>query len=202
MVSDVATAAAQWWAVQVGAPVHKATTLGPDDPDREYGEFVFAAMGLLASDHPVDSAASAKFVEALAAAIDRSGLPLTLSVDYGPCSTLADAAAAAGVDNTRFPIKTRMWIRADHITAALGYASPSKLIWAEPGWQHPACDSQRYTADFEPRDEICSKLRYHDGDHGDWIADPNRCSRCGGTYVGHFGSGQALLDHSWNPVKP
>lgn len=51
-----------------------------------------------------------------------------LSCDYGPCKELADAAKAAGIDNSRFPYKTHMRITEEAVSVAAGYAQPFVTI--------------------------------------------------------------------------
>jgi hypothetical protein len=49
-----------------------------------------------------------------------------LSVDYHPCSELADAAKKAGVSGNNFPWKTSMWFKEDgSVSVAYGYQQPA-----------------------------------------------------------------------------
>lgn len=187
--SPVATAAAEWWAEQVGAPVFRQVR--PEERD-ESSSATEMLLGFEAARHPVSEQAGRKFVPALAKRIDDAlarGLDwYTLSVDYGPDPELAEAAAEAGVSCSRFPIKTNMWIRPDHITASRGYGARAVLVWVSPGWQRPPCGDSRQV-DGYPVDEICTRPQYHDGACGGWVSDPARCAACGRTYSGHFGAG-------------
>ena len=204
-----ARAAAEWWAVQIGAPTFKMVSGKEDRREREAGDLA-GMMGLmLASANPVDDEQGKCFVEALTGTLSERLQHtnwVSLGVDYGPDIELANAAAAAGVSTSRFPWKTHMSVTPNYVTAALGYGAQHRLIWQAPDWKRPACGTQLYVelpdGDYEPRDEVCPKLRYHEGEHGDWIPDPNRCKECGGTYVDHYGrvDGQRThLGHSWQP---
>ena len=51
-----------------------------------------------------------------------------LSCDYGPCKDLADAAEAAGIDNSRFPYKTYMVITEKEVRVSDGYGQPLNTI--------------------------------------------------------------------------
>lgn len=185
-------AAAMWWAEQIGAPIHMATTGRADDPDREYGDFVFMAMQTISARHPVTTDQGAAFVAALAPVIDDTmGDWLSLDVDYGPCLMLANAAKSTGIDLSRFPIKTHMSMTPMYVIAALGYGSPNRLIWRHPEWDRPACNSMRY----EERpgqhmlwfEEVCGLPRFHeDREHGDWKPDTAFCTSCGRTQAAHW----------------
>lgn len=200
-----ARAAAEWWAEQVGAPVHH-----PVRPNQRDAHSIFAeeALATLAARHPVPRGAAPVFAADLEKRIEemlgRVG-HISLGVDYGPDLELAEAAEAAGIHCGRFPIKTHMWLTADYVTAALGYGAQAKLIWQHPDWERPPCHTQNYVEtgdDYEPRDEICSRLKFHDGDHGDWIPDPYRCAECDGTYTDHYGKPRKPWTHSWKPTIP
>lgn len=199
-----ARAAALWWAKQVGAPIFRNT--GPSDSpqDRVMGDMAGLMMSMISDRHPVDESQGAKFVEALENVIaekltlDRWGV--NLGVDYGPDRELAIAADAAGVSYSRFPWKTHMWVKSDHVTAALGYGAQSRLIWTAPDWVRPQCQQQNYDqTTWKALDQICTLPLYHEGDHGGFIPDPARCKRCGGTYSFHY-SGPDYPDHSYDPA--
>jgi hypothetical protein len=52
-----------------------------------------------------------------------------LSVDYGPDVRLSHAAQLSGVDPSRFPMKTTMWIAEDGLRVSYGYGAPREKIW-------------------------------------------------------------------------
>lgn len=200
--TTAARAAAEWWAEQIGSPVQRLVRPAELDAGSMFAE---AGLAALAARHPVPAGAGAVFADELekrfAEKLDRID-SVNVGVDYGPDWVLAEAAEAAGIDRSRFPVKTHMWFTKDYVTAALGYGRPVRLIWTHPDWVRPACGMQRYDEEpdgrYEPHDEICSLLRYHDGDHGDYIPDPNRCKECGGTYADHY-RGPDYPAHSWQP---
>lgn len=200
-------AAAEWWAGQIGCPTFKAVPDG-DHPDREHGDFA-AAMGyLIAARHPVRDGQGGRFVAELAPWIDQQLVDhpewgVSLGVDYGPDLELARAAEAAGIHFSRFPWKTQMWARHDHVTAALGYHGRTRLIWSAPDWVRPNCGQHNYDSDMElvEANEVCSKPRYHEDECGDWQPDPDRCADCDGTYVDHYGKGRERRNHSWTVTR-
>lgn len=202
-VSPAALAAAQWWAEQCGAPVHILTP-GGDHPDAEYGAVASSMMDEITRRHPIREGQGDKLVAALSVAIDKrltDNGAVTLSVDYGPDRVLADAADAAGVHTSRFPMKTVMWARPTHVTASLGYRGRDRLVWMAPDWPRPDCGNHKVEADYYPLPFVCSKPRYHDEDCGEWIPDTVECEDCGGTYVDHYGRDVPHKDHSWKPVQ-
>lgn len=186
-------AAAEWWAEQLGAPVHKATTMTADDPDRAYGEFAFMAMQVISARHPMSSEQGEVFVGKLAPVID--GILartewMSLGVDYGPDLELARAAEAAGIDLSRFPWKTHMSVTPMYVTASLGYHGATRLIWQHADWERPACGSMRYEQRGDSLlwfEEVCGKPKFHeDADHGDWTPDTTLCTSCGKTQAAHW----------------
>lgn len=189
--AEAARAAAEWWAEQIGHPVHKVVRDDEADPaDRATGDFAFMAMHIISSRHPVGEGAPEKFVAALSARIEKSlarGINSTLSVDYGPDRDLAESADVAGIHYSRFPFKTCMWVKPDLVTAALGYGAPARIVWSAPDWVRPNCGAHQYDEEWNALAPVCSKPLYHEGEHGEWVADPHRCKTCGGTYVDHFG---------------
>lgn len=172
-----ARAAALWWAEQIGA-----------------------MASVIADKHPVDAASALRFADALERriqeALDRSTYGVSLHVDYGPWMILADAADEAEIHASRFPWKTHMWVWPDHVVATFGYGW--QLVWSTPGWQRPTCNENRYDVDG-PHDEVCTRPRYHDGEHGKWRPDPARCAHCGGGYRDHFGPDSGPRTHLWTP---
>lgn len=186
-------AAAMWWAEQLGAPIHKATTMTADDPDREFGEFGFMAMQAIVAKHPMTDGQGDRFVEALAPVIDgmlsRTDW-VSLGVDYGPDLELANAAKAAGINLARFPWKTHMSVTPMYVVASLGYRAPDRIIWQHADWDRPTCGSMRYEErgdDYHWLDEVCGKPRFHEDDeHGDWQPDTSFCTLCGKTQGAHW----------------
>lgn len=190
-------AAAEWWGQRITSPTFQM--IRPEeratDPMSAMTEWM---MGMRASNHPVASDAVGRFVDLLEKRIEteaeqqarwRDSDPwwVSLSVDYGPCSELAECAQEAGVSSSRFPIKTHMAVTADYVTAALGYGARDTLVWSAPGWVRPSCGAQRYDSDYvNPLDEVCGLLRFHGTECGDWSPDPERCASCGGTYSEHY----------------
>lgn len=195
------TAAARWWAEQIGAPVFRNVDDDSSPQERFDGGFAGAMQAMIAARHPVNAGQGEKFVEALAPIIDERlnrVSRVSLAVDYGPDMELANAAEKAGINLSRFPWKTHMSIRRDHVTASLGYRAPDKLIWTAPGWLRPQCRQHQYTEDWQPLDFICSRPIYHDEEeHGDWMPDPDRCMHCGGTYSEHYGRNREYPGHSY-----
>jgi hypothetical protein len=192
-------AAAMWWAERIGAPVHKATTMTADDPDRAHGEFVFMAMQIVAGRHPLSDGQGDTFVAALAPVIDQMLTRVdwvSLGVDYGPDLELANAAKVAGIHPSRFPFKTHMSVTPMYVTAALGYGAQARLIWQHDDWIRPSCGSLRYEergrGDYLWLEEVCGMPRFHDAEHGDWKPDTASCATCGKTQAVHWNSN----DHS------
>ncbi len=187
---SAARAAAEWWAKQVGAPLFRNvdSSSGPDELLR--GGMAGAMQHMLADLHPATESAGTAFADDLEKRIGdrlkRSNW-VSLSVDYAPDGTLADAAQATGVNGSRFPWKTHMSVTNDYVTASLGYRAPSALIWQHPDWDRPACQTTAYderTNTFG--DEWCTLPKFHDGEHGNWQPDPRRCRGCGLTEGGHY----------------
>lgn len=200
--ATAAEAAAAWWAQQLGAPVFRMVDDQADAESNRTAFFAESMQSLLASRHPVSSGQGEKFVAALAPKIEEMlgrANWVSLSVDYGPDLELAEAAEVAGISTSRFPWKTHMSITRDYVTASLGYRAPSRLIWQAPDWVRPACGNHHFTGDFEPLDEICPLPRFHDGDCGQWVADPEWCAVCGGSYSGHYGTTRGEWTHSYKP---
>ena len=54
----------------------------------------------------------------------------SLSVDYYPCSALANAGNLIGIDDmTGYPYKTSMYISETKVSVRAGYGAPTKTIW-------------------------------------------------------------------------
>lgn len=196
-------AAAAWWAQQLGAPTYKM--VGSQEPREDQERALFAELVMLgeAAKNPMSSEQGDTFVAALAPKIAEvlgRANRMTLAVDYGPDRELAEAAEAAGIARSRFPWKTCMWIARDHVTASLGYHGATTLIWNAPDWVRPSCGQHKYTADWEPLDLVCSLPRYHEGGCGQYVADPERCEFCGGTFAQHYGKSNEDWTHSYSPA--
>lgn len=56
---------------------------------------------------------------------------IVLSCDYGPDHELAEAAEKAGIDCTRFPWKTSMYINNDEISVSDGYRARREVIYSK-----------------------------------------------------------------------
>jgi len=182
-----ARAAALWWAEAIGAPTFRTVTDDYPADEQEVAAFGASLAGAAAARHPVSAEAAARFVDALAQIINERSHHYMggLHTDYGPDSALAGAADEAGVHYTRFPYKTNMWIKDDHVCVSAGYGAQVVLVWQAPGWVRPPCGSQRYEGD-DPRDEVCGLPKYHEERCADWRPDPKRCAACGGTYSEHY----------------
>lgn len=206
-----AVAAATWWAEQVtGSPLFRATE--PGEPDAGPAELASMMATILAASHEPVAGAGERFAVLLAARIDakiRSQLSvgpdvwISLSVDYGPDLALAEPADEAGISLSRFPWKTHQWIRTDHVTASLGYAAPTRLIWAAEDWQRPPCAAHRFLeGDDQPwTDDICELPQYHEGPCDYTGTATQTCEGCSRTYAGHYNNGKADgYSHSWKPA--
>lgn len=185
-----ALAAGAWWAEQLGAPVFRAVRGDEPRSEREPMEFASLLQTLIASKHRMTEEQGGRFAVALAGTVTewpaKGQRRIALGVDYGPDRELADAARAAGIDLARFPWKTMMWVREDHVTAALGYGAEARLVWGAEDWVRPACHRLGYDRATETyREERCGLPRYHDGDHGGWEPLTETCSGCDLTEAGH-----------------
>jgi hypothetical protein len=206
-----ARAAAEWWATQIGSPVFRI--VGDRPGERDLGATFFEAFaGDRAARNPVTEEAAKRFADLLETAIaddlaadserlaararDRPDDPtyaphVSIGVDYGPDRILADAADAAGVDDSRFPIKTNMSVYEDHVVGKVGYGSPRALVWSTPEWEQsrPECGAWRVTGypdyDVHPGLSLCGLPRYHEGECGEWKPDPSVCGRCGKSRIAH-----------------
>jgi hypothetical protein len=199
-----ARAAAEWWAKQVGAPVHRAVRA----EERSFAtDFLELSLMMSASNHPIPQDAAAGFTDALEKLYDELLVAwdgwVSMGVDYGPDPRLAEVAKAHGVHPSRFPIKTNMVVRPDHVTASLGYHGPDRLVWAHPDWVRPVCHSLQYDERLEKFGaDLCTLPVYHDGEHGGWEPDPRRCVGCGLTEGGHYNRPLVPGDfHQFEAVK-
>lgn len=196
--SATAHAAARWWAEQLANPTFRTTSREEDLADLP-GSLAEAAwerdvLHTLADRHPVTPEQLENFAKALEESILANTDPnLRLSVDYHPSRVLAEAARVAGIHQSRFPLKTCLWLNRDGtVTARLGYAGRERLIWSPPGWVSPPCGAMRSVPDpgcgwhdrrFLP--ELCGRPVYHDDACGDWVPDTRTCRRCGHSEADH-----------------
>lgn len=201
-VTTAARAAAEWWAQQIADPTFRNTT-AEEDRASSANELLGAVYarglaGMLSDRHPVTAEQLATFTNALETIIIRDtredGWHYGLHVDYHPDSSLTEAAQAAGVDESRFPWKTHLWLRMDGtVIARLGYGAPERLVWAPDGWQRPACGDLRhepkpggglYDVTYHP--ELCGRPKYHEALCGDWMPDTAACDECGKSQADHW----------------
>jgi hypothetical protein len=120
-------AAAQWWATVIKTPKFDALG-GHRDENME-----FAQVLMMVGNRRAPAIDTERFRLALIERI-RAAHPYDrriISVDYGPCGILADAAESAGIKDTSFtfPIKTMMWLDPDRVRVSYGYAAPVVVIW-------------------------------------------------------------------------
>lgn len=163
-------ALAQWWAEQLGAPKFDA------------GDDTISMLLTITRGNPsaLGEEQVAKFVDHLAAwideRVDKWEFGATLSTDYGPEAALADAAEAAEIPFSRFPIKTMTHAYPDYVVTSLGYGAGHVLTWSREGWERPACSTQHYVDDksqpfgYRKLPEKCGLPRFHEErDHGAWV---------------------------------
>lgn len=185
--TTAARAAAEWWAKQVGAPVQRLVEPSQRDFASDFAELHFLGES---AKHPVPEGAAPVFVAELEQRIEKMlGRTdwVSLGVDYGPDLELYEAAKAAGISGSRFPVKTHMNITPQYVTASLGYRGATRLVWQHPDWKRPACQSLDYNeSSGKFGTKWCTLPRFHDGDHGDWKPDPRRCKGCKLSEGGHY----------------
>lgn len=198
---SAARAAAEWWAEQVGAPVQRLVSAEQRDFSSDFAELSLMAI---AAQHPIPQGAPPVFVAEMEKRIAEMQTRtdwVSFGVDYGPDRMLAEAAKAAGISTTRFPIKTHMTITPQYVTASLGYRGPHRLIWQHPDWKRPACQSLQYDErSGKFGGDWCTLPRFHDGEHGDWKPDPRRCTGCGLNPGGHYNRNRDGDRHSFEAV--
>lgn len=124
MASDMATAAARWWADLLEMPtIH-------DNRD-SYSSTVATSMAL---DTPTPTKEQLDlFAGELATRLEadpswKEGY-MFLDVDYEPCDVLSESAEKADINDLRFPWKTRMWIDNGEIKVARGYGARPVIVW-------------------------------------------------------------------------
>lgn len=123
--------AVEWWAEQLKDPTFKTLS----DQERRAEPLQPAAFSEVMAErsakrHPVTAGQLETFKTALAGSIEADDLRgWVLSVGYSPGRVLAEAATTAGIDNSRFPIKTIMWLHNGGVRVSLGYGtSPEQLL--------------------------------------------------------------------------
>lgn len=121
-------AACAWWAKAIECPKF-------DNGDKsEAGGMTTVLATMLAARHEAAPENVERFKAALATRLapnEKGWQPFCLSVDYGPCRELADAADAAGISYSRFPYKTVMWAGDDgSLTVRHGYGAPIQTVLA------------------------------------------------------------------------
>lgn len=182
-----AVAAADWWTEKVtGAPSRRAVDASSSPAERESMDLA-AALSYIALPKQPSNDRAEKFRELLTAYVDgqlaRDLSWLSLGTDYGPDYALGQIADKAGIGFGRFPWKTHMSIRPDHVTAAEGYRSESRIVWHADDWQRPECGSQDW-GDAGPKGTVCRLPMYHESDHAYEVTDA-KCSECNGGLKGH-----------------
>jgi hypothetical protein len=113
-----------WWADRVAKPTFRALNdeerKSPGNDGMKFAELL-ATMNVL----PVTQEQRVKFMDALRAQLEIEsmfGVLDYLSVDYGPCTVLSNAAKIAEISENNFPWKTNMWFNDDGtVTVSLGY---------------------------------------------------------------------------------
>lgn len=128
ITEEIARAAGEWWADKCGSP--KFDNLGPkrgvDPAETVQNTLASMLMEQLAASQPDGNREA--FIKALAdQLVGREAA--SLSVDYGACQELRDAAAIAGMSQARFPWKTHMTIYPNgSILASCGYGAPREIV--------------------------------------------------------------------------
>jgi hypothetical protein len=163
-----AGAAAGWWADQVGGSVLH------DNGDRSMtGAMATTFAGMLADQHPVTEEAVSSFrrflANELSVMLATRSYGVSVGTDYHPDMTLAECAEAAGIDGSRFPWKTHMWVHPDHVTVNAGYGASSRLLWTASSYEPRLCGACHYEdlpdGGYRKLPEVCSLWTYHDGPH-------------------------------------
>lgn len=206
-------AAAEWWAKQIANPTFR-TTSAEEDRASTSEEFRITLLGnylahRLADQHPVTTGQLATFTSALEAIISRDtddrGWHYGLHVDYHPDHSLTEAANTAGINESRFPYKTHLWLHQNGtVTARLGYGAPEQLVWAPADWQRPTCGELRREPkpdggayDFVYHPEVCGRPKYHARTCGNWQPDTAACDTCGKGLAGHWNGSYDDFGHSF-----
>ncbi len=107
---------------------------------------------------PVSDEAREKFVDHLTAYIERElekGREVFLSVDYGPCVPLAEAADAAGIPENNFPWKTCMWVSENYIATRYGYRAEIETWYSTKAhWQSLIESALRSLRELESEESL------------------------------------------------
>lgn len=134
---DETKAAVDWW----GEAIRQAK-FDNGDPSLAGGMTTMLA-NMLSRQHPVTDEQVEAFKVALAPCIDKmldgadpedpsfGSYSRTLGVDYGPDRALATAAKECGIDYSRFPCKTVMWINPGHVSVSHGYGAPVEDVFGK-----------------------------------------------------------------------
>lgn len=114
--------AVDWWAKQIKNPIF-------DNGDKSStGAMSMLLATLLASKNEPGAEQIVAFKAALTEALKAQGKnggwwDMSLQVDYHPDPLLYECAKAVGIDELRFPCKTRMWFRDGNVIVAAGYGA-------------------------------------------------------------------------------
>jgi len=121
-------AAVNWWADKLR--FCKQSGLSAEERrDPANQGYQFAEILMTISKPSVTDEQIEKFKQSLAAQIENNRIR-TLSVDYDPDRTLADALIAARIpdDKGTLPIKTTMWLDDGKVSVRYGYGAPEEII--------------------------------------------------------------------------
>lgn len=174
-MSGAARAAAEAWADQLfGTLPGRDAGLRDEDDPTGFAEGLLLLHAVVSADK--GSQDRAKFVEVMTRHVDariREGADyLIYATDYGPDRYVWDEIIReSGVPPGRFPWKSCMWIRPDHVTASFGYQAAPVLLWHAEDWQRPECGSAEYVDDpaerygYRKTGRVCVAPMYHDGGH-------------------------------------
>jgi hypothetical protein len=123
LTNDQIEKAVIWWADQIAKPTFKAL----NDEERKSPEnkaMQFAELLATMNVEPVTKEQRLKFMEALRVQLkieSMFGTLHSLSVDYGPCTVLSNAAKIAEISEDNFPWKTTMIFYDNKVIVSLGY---------------------------------------------------------------------------------
>lgn len=174
MSGGAARAAAEAWADKLFGvlPGRDNGTTDAEDPTGMQRALFLLHASAVAGDGSQDRE---KFVEVMTRIVDArlsdGASSLTYATDYGPDYEWREIIAESGVSPGRFPWKSCMWIRPDHVTASFGYQAASVLLWHAEDWQRPECGSAEYVDDpaerygYRQTGRSCVAPIYHDGGH-------------------------------------
>lgn len=128
-IEEISRIAAEWWANAVCHP-----KFDNGDPSSTGGmTMILATM----CTKPVSEFSKKLFIESLIKAIvqklegENDEREITLSVDYGPCRILSEAAVGSSIKRNNFPWKTHMRISNHHIGVRHGYGAPMEYLYID-----------------------------------------------------------------------